>query len=242
MLASNRRPTAASPVETKSSVTGVGREIDLMDRYPRSKRPIDERASLVTDEHRRVARQFGREFFDGERLFGYGGYHYHPRFWQETVRRFRDYYGLADDASILDVGSGKGFMLHDFQELMPRAKLAGVDISQYAYDNAMPSVKPVLKVGCASQLPFEDHCFDLVISINTIHNLPRAGCEQALREIERVGRGRAFVTVDAWRTEAERERLMKWILTAQTYMHVDDWKQMFAEVGYTGDYYWFIPE
>jgi SAM-dependent methyltransferase len=242
-----REPRRAGPagekaVADKIDATRSGVEVNLLDRYPRSKRPIDERAALITDEHRRIARQFGRDFFDGERLFGYGGYNYHPRFWQETVRRIRDYYQLPEGASILDVGSGKGFMLHDFQELMPLARLAGVDISQYAYDNAMPSVKPLLQVGCASELPFEDDSFDLVISINTVHNLPRAGCEQALREIQRVSRGRAFVTVDAWRTEAERERLLKWILTAQTYMHVDDWKQTFAEAGYRGDYYWFIAE
>jgi SAM-dependent methyltransferase len=219
----------------------IGREINLLDHYPRSKRPIDERAALVTDEHRRVARQFGKEFFDGERLFGYGGYHYHPRFWQETVRRIRDYYELPHEAAILDVGCGKGFMLHDFKELMPAATLAGIDISQYAVDQAMPSVKPHVRVGCATQLPFADQSFDLVISINTIHNLPLDGCKQALCEIERVSRGHSFVTVDAWRTDAERERLLKWILTAQTYTHVDDWKRLFLEVGYTGDFYWFIP-
>ena len=32
-----------------------------------------------------------------------------------------------------------------------------------------------------------------------------------------------------------------WNLTAKTVMHVDEWKSFFAEVGYTGDYYWFIP-
>ena len=222
--------------------TNIGREIDLLDRYPRSKRPIDERAALVTDEHRRVARQFGQDFFDGDRLFGYGGYRYHPRFWQETVARFRDYYSLPDDAAILDVGCGKGFMLHDFRELMPRATLAGIDISQYAYDQAMPAVKPLMRVGCATTLPYADRSFDLVFSINTIHNLPLAECKQALREIERVSRGRRFITVDAWRSEEERQRLMKWILTALTNMHVDDWKRLFAEVGYSGDYYWFIPE
>jgi SAM-dependent methyltransferase len=227
---------------SKPRAAAVGREINLLDRYPRSKRPIEERAILVTDEHRRVARQFGKDFFDGDRLFGYGGYHYHPRFWQETVRRIRDFYALPDDAAILDVGSGKGFMLHDFKELMPRAALAGIDISKYAYDAAMPSIKPLLKVGCATELPFADGSFDLVISINTIHNLPLAGCKQALREIERVSRRHKFVMVDAWRTDAEHDRLMKWILTALTYMHVDDWKQLFAEIGYTGDYYWFVPE
>ena len=220
----------------------LGREVNLMDRYPRSKRPIDERAALVTDEHRRVARQFGKDFFDGDRLFGYGGYHYHPRFWQETVRRFRDYYQLPDDARILDVGSGKGFMLHDFKELMPHAEVAGIDVSRYAHDNALPAVKPFLHVGCASRLPFPDRSFDLVVSINTIHNLPLEPCKQALREIQRVSRGNAFVMVDAWRTDEERSRLLKWILTALTYLHVEDWRRVFAEVGYTGDYYWFIPE
>jgi SAM-dependent methyltransferase len=234
--------TAPLTLENGRRGPRIGAEIDLMDHYPRSKRPIDERARLVTDEHRRVARQFGKEFFDGERLFGYGGYHYHPRFWQETVRRFRDHYRLSDDASVLDVGCGKGFMLHDFQALMPNAVLAGIDVSEYAIENAMPSVKPFLQVGCASALPYPDQSFDLVISINTVHNLLAEACKQALREIQRVSRRHAFVTVDAWRTEAERQRLMKWVLTALTYMHVDDWKAVFAEVGYTGDYHWFIAE
>jgi ubiquinone/menaquinone biosynthesis C-methylase UbiE len=125
---------------------------------------------------------------------------------------------------------------------MPVATLAGIDISQYAYEQALPSVRHLLRVGCATSLPYPDRAFDLVISINTIHNLPFIECKQALREIERVSRGQSFVTVDAWRTEAEHERLVKWILTALTYMHVDDWKRVFAEVGYSGDYYWFIPE
>jgi ubiquinone/menaquinone biosynthesis C-methylase UbiE len=133
-------------------------------------------------------------------------------------------------------------MLHDFQELMPNAQLAGIDVSRYAHDNALPSVKPFLHVGCASSLPFPDHSFDLVVSINTIHNLPLEPCKQALREIQRVSRGNAFVMVDAWRTDEERSRLLKWILTALTYLHVDDWRRVFAEVGYVGDYYWFIPE
>lgn len=217
-------------------------EINLMDQYPRAKRPIEERARLTTAEHRAIARQFGKEFFDGDRLYGYGGYNYHPRFWQATVKRFRDYYRLADDASVLDVGCGKGFTLHDFKELMPNITVAGIDISEYAYEHAMEDIKPFLRVGNAKELPYEDNSFDLVISINTIHNLPLEECKRSLREIKRVSRKYAFLTVDAWRTEEEHERMMKWNLTALTYMHVDDWKKLFAEVGYTGDYYWFIAE
>jgi len=217
-------------------------EINLMNLYPRSKRPIDERAKLITEEHRKIARQFGKEFFDGDRLYGYGGYNYHPRFWQDTVKRFRDYYKLADDASVLDVGCGKGFMLHDFKELMPNLTIAGIDVSQYAIDHAKETVRPFVRLADAKELSYPDNSFDLVISINTVHNLVLEECKQALREIQRVSRKHAFITVDAWRNPEEHERMLQWNLTALTYMHVDDWQKLFAEVGYTGDYYWFIAE
>lgn len=217
-------------------------EVNLMHLYPRSTRPIDDRAKLITDEHRAVARHFGREFFDGDRLYGYGGYNYDPRFWTDTVRRFRDHYDLSMTESILDVGCGKGFMLYDFKRLMPDVTVAGIDISSYAIENALPGVQSNLLVANARDLPFDDDSFDVVISINTIHNLELDDCKQALREIARVARAHAFITVDAWRTEHEHQRLLQWNLTARTFMHVDDWKRLFEEVDYRGDYYWFIAE
>ena len=214
----------------------------MLDLYPRSKRPIDERSKSITEEHRRIARQFGQEYFDGDRLYGYGGYSYHPRFWQATAKRFRDYYHLAEDANVLDVGCAKGFMLHDFKELMPNLTIAGIDISDYAIEHAIETDKPCLRVGNARELPYEDNSFDLVISINTVHNLPLEKCKQALREIQRVTRKYAFIMVDAWRTEEEKEQFLKWNLTGLTYMQVDEWKRLFAEAGYQGDYFWFIAE
>ena len=220
----------------------MGQEINLLDLYPRSKRPIEERGKMVTEEHRKIARQFGEEYFDGDRLYGYGGYNYHPRFWQATVKRFRDYYQLTENASVLDVGCGKGFMLHDFKELMPNLTITGIDISEYGIEHAIETVKSFLRMGNAKKLPYGDNSFDLVIAINTVHNLPLEECKQALREIQRVTRQHAFVTMDAWRTEEEKKRLLKWNLTALTYLHVDDWERMFEEVGYQGDYFWFIAE
>lgn len=220
----------------------LGAELNLLDQYPKSKRPIDERAKLVTEADRRLSKQFGKDYFDGDRRHGYGGYSYHPRFWQATARRFRDHYQLPEQAGILDVGCAKGFLLRDVKELMPKATLAGIDISTYAIEHADPLVKPCVQVGSAAALPFPDKSFDLVVSINTVHNLPLESCKQALREIQRVSRQHAFITVDAWRTDRERELQQQWILTADTYMHVDDWKTLFGEVGYTGDYYWFFPE
>lgn len=216
-------------------------EINLLNTQPKTVRDYDRRATEKTPEIVRIAKQFGREFFDGPRIMGYGGYKYDGR-WKALVERMRDQYRLSPTAAILDIGCAKGFLLHDFKVLMPSCTVAGVDVSEYAIENALPSVKPFLKVASAEKLPYPDKSFDLVISINSIHNLPPEKLKTALKEIERVSRGNSYITIDAWRNETERENLYKWVLTAETMMHVDDWKKLFQEVGYTGDYYWFIAD
>lgn len=219
----------------------MGIEIDLLANYPRTNRNVEERGAGKTDEDRAIARKFGKEFFDGDRNHGYGGFNYHPRFWQPVIPTFQEHFGLQAGTKVLDIGCAKGFMLHDLQTMIPGIEIAGVDVSDYAIENAYESVKSQLQVADARQLPFEDDSFDVVIAINTIHNLDHEACAQALREIMRVSRGKAFVTVDAYRNELEWERMMAWNLTAKTIMSVEDWKQFFADAGYTGDYYWFIP-
>jgi len=216
-------------------------EINLLFSTPKTVRDYDKRAREKTSEIIKIAKEFDQEFFDGDRKCGYGGYRYDGR-WQAVAKNLRDYYKLPEDAAILDIGCAKGFLLHDFKELMPKCSVAGIDVSTYAIENAMESVKPFLKVASAESLPYPDKSFDLVISINSIHNLPLERLETALREITRVCRGHSYITIDAWRNELERENLFKWVLTAETMMHVDDWKKLFAEVGYTGDYWWFIAD
>ena len=217
-----------------------GTEINLLDRLPQTKRDPKARAAAKTAEDRALAKQFGRDFFDGERRHGYGGYRYDGR-WLPVVRRLVEHYQLGPDARILDVGAGKGFLLHEFLQVLPGATVRGLDLSAYAKENAHAQTGELIDLGSAEKLPYADQSFDLVISINSIHNLPPAHCAKALAEMERVSRAHKFLTVDAWRTEEEHERLLDWILTAETFMHVDDWRQLFAEVGYTGDYWWFIP-
>ena len=93
----------------------------------------------------------------------------------------------------------------------------------------------------ARELPFEDNSFEVVISINTVHNLEKEECAVALQEIERVSRGKSYITVDAYRNDEEKKRMYDWNLTAKTIMSVEEWVAFFKEIGYTGDYYWFIP-
>jgi SAM-dependent methyltransferase len=219
----------------------MGREIDLLAQYPRTKRNVQERGREKTEEDRAIARKFGREFFDGERRHGYGGFSYQPRFWQPVIPDFQKTYGLTSSSTILDVGCAKGFMLYDFHQCIPGISLRGIDVSEYAVEQGHPGVKPFLQVGDVRSLPYPSDSFDLVISINTIHNLEGEDLDQALHEIQRVSRGHCFITVDAYRNEKEKEMMFAWNLTAKTILHVEAWKERFERAGYQGDYYWFMP-
>jgi len=219
----------------------MGREVDLLRNYPKAKRDLNARAAAKTEADRAIARRFGKDFFDGDRRTGYGGFSYDPRFWSPVVPEIIEHFDLVAGDSVLDVGCAKGFMLFDLLTELPGLQVGGIDVSEYAVANALEPVARFLRVGSADSLPFPDDSFDVVISINTIHNLDLAGCKKALTEIERVARRGSFITVDAFRNSKEEERMTQWNLTAKTILSVEDWIRLFDDVDYTGDYYWFIP-
>ena len=219
----------------------LGKEIDILINYPKAKRDLNARLESKSEESRKVGRKFGFDYFDGDRNHGYGGFSYNPKFWQPVIPTIVENYKITNSSNVLDVGCAKGFFLYDLKLAFPGINITGVDISDYAVENSIPEIKPYLQVGNATKLPFQDDYFDFVISINTIHNLNLQDCATALQEIERVTKSNSFITVDAYRNDEEKARMQAWNLTALTMMSVDEWKQFFLEVGYTGDYYWFIP-
>ena len=219
----------------------MGKEIDLLINYPKAKRNVDERGAEKTEEDRALARKFGKDFFDGDRKNGYGGVSYMSRFWQPVIPTFKNYWDLTKSSSVLDVGCAKGFMLYDFQQIIPGITVKGIDISEYAIENSMNEIRNHVSVANAINLPFDDNSFDVVISVNSVHNLEREECAKALQEIERVSKGKSFITVDAYSNIDEKNKMFEWNLTAKTILSIDEWKNVFNETGYTGDYFWFIP-
>jgi protein-L-isoaspartate(D-aspartate) O-methyltransferase len=211
--------------------------IDFISKLHRAT-PRDYLARVNADDKARcaeVALRWGEDYWDGDRRYGYGGYRYDGR-WRSVAEDIARHYRLPEDAAILDVGCGKAFLLYELAQVLPRAKVAGVDISAYAVERAPEQVRPFLQVGHASRLPFEDRSFDLVISINTLHNLYIDELWQALGEIERVGRGAKYITVESYRTEREKVNLMYWQLTCRAFHTPHEWEWLFQRTGYTGDY------
>ena len=182
-----------------------------------------------------IAIQWGRDYWDGERHLGYGGYRYDGR-WRRVEEEMAAYYRLPPDARILDVGCGKGFLLYEFTQVLPQARVAGLDISQYALEHAKEEVRPYLVHGTAASLPWENGSFDFVVSITTLHNLYNYELWSALKEIERVGRGAKLIIVESYRNEREKVNLLYWQLTCRAFLATREWEWLFHQAGYTGDH------
>ncbi len=134
-----------------------------------------------------VAKQYGFEYWDGDRRYGYGGYKYIPGRWKPVAEALIDHYQLNSSSTILDVGCGKGFLLLELQLLVPGISITGFDISQYALANLHPTLEAQTFIHRAQDpYPFQTSEFDLVISLGTLHNLHIYELEVALKEIERV--------------------------------------------------------
>jgi ubiquinone/menaquinone biosynthesis C-methylase UbiE len=182
-----------------------------------------------------VAIQYGKDYWDGDRQYGYGGMRYDGR-WRPVAENMARHYGLKAGSRILDVGCGKGFLLYEFTQAVPGIEVAGLDISSYAVENSKEEVRPFLKTGNAIELPFPDKSFDFVVSITTFHNLFNYDLRRALQEVERVGKRHKYVVVESYRDEREKANLLYWQLTCRSFYMPKEWEWFFRESGYTGDY------
>lgn len=216
-------------------------EVNLLARLPKSKRNIEKRKEAQTPENIVISRQYGEQYFDGPREVGYGGYRYDGR-WIPIAEDIVAHFKLKSGDRVLDVGCAKGFLVKDMMKVCPGLEVFGLDISEYALKHCEPEVIGRLHLGSGDALPFPDNSFNAVISLNTIHNFERQDAIRAVREIERLAPGRGFIQVDSYRTPAQRELFLSWVLTAKFHDYPDEWIKLFREAGYTGDWYWTILE
>lgn len=182
----------------------------------------------------KVAKKFGYDFFDGDRKYGYGGYYYDGR-WKPMAQKLIAHYDLQPGQRVLDVGCGKAHLLLEMKRLMPELEVHGVDISKYALEHTEEEIKPYLSLGSAQDLAFENAKYDLVISLNALHNLYIYDLFDAIKNIERISR-QSYIVVESYRTEEEKVNMMYWQLTCECFFKVEEWEWIYRKCGYTGDY------
>ena len=181
------------------------------------------------------AKEYERDYWDGDRRYGYGGYKYDGR-WKAVAEGLIQRYGLQSDAKILDVGCGKAHLLTEFKKLLPNAELHGFDISKHGISDAPAEIKSHLAIRRAQDpYPWADKHFELVLSLGCLHNLRIFDLEKALKEIERVGKQK-FIMAESYRNEQELFNLQCWALTCESFFDSEEWPWLLKHFGYTGDY------
>lgn len=209
------------------------KRINLLSSFPKSKRNLKERN--VNNKNIQLALKYSKEYFDGNRSQGYGGYYYDGR-WVKVARKIIKLFKLKNNSKFLDVGCAKGFLMHDLKVILPKIKIYGIDVSKYAKENSIMNIRKNIKIMNCKNIKYKTNSFDGLVAINVVHNLNLDQCKKSIKEIQRVSNGKAFIQVDAYRDEFELKILKKWILTAKTYLKPNEWIDLFEECGYTGYY------
>ena len=182
------------------------------------------------------AKEYGADYWDGDRRYGYGGYNYRAGYWTPVAQSLIDTYNLKPGSKILDLGCGKGFLLHEIKILLPKIKIIGVDISSYAIKHSPKKIRSSLIVhDIRKKIPFQNKYFDLVISTGVLLNIGIKDISFILREITRVGKF-SYIMTESYRSDKELFNLQCWALTCKTFFHKKDWLYFFEISKFKGDY------
>jgi SAM-dependent methyltransferase len=182
------------------------------------------------------AKKYEKNYWDGHRKYGYGGYKYIPGKWKEVAKNLIKIYKLNNKSKILDIGCGKAFLLFEIKKILPKINITGIDISNYGLKNSKKEIRKYLfKKDIKKTLKYKSNQFDLVFSINTLHNLKINYLMKALKEIQRVGK-KHFICTESYRNEKELFNLQCWALTCESFFSKEEWIWILNNSGYTGDY------
>lgn len=208
--------------------------------YPTNKKrlKISNQRTKVSLRKRLELQKFNREYFDGDRRYGYGGYYYDKKFFRKIVKEIIKHYKLNNNSRILDIGCAKGFMLYEFKHFLPGCKITGIDISKYAKKHSKENIKKFIKIASCDKLPLKSNYYDFIISISTIHNLPKNKISNAIKEIERVKKksGKSFIRIKGYNNSKEKKFIDDWNLVAKSNLSVKEWLKIFKKFKYSGDY------
>ena len=210
------------------------KEFDLLSIYPSlNKRYVSKNTRKI--ENRIIASYRGKEFYDGKRDNGYGGFKYDGR-WKKIAERIFEHYKLKENARILQIGSDKGFLLNDIKNIKPKCTVAGVEVSNYAITKTLKSVKKYIKKSSFVNLPYNNNYFDFVIAIGPVYSLSLPDAIKCLKEIKRVGKGKSFITLGAYNHERDFKLFRYWTLLGTSILNKKEWIKVLKHCKYKGDY------
>ena len=178
--------------------------------------------------------KLGKEYYDGTRLNGYGGFRYDGR-WKKLLPKIINKYKLNKNSKVLDLGCKKGFFLKDLNILIPGIKTYGIENHTYALKKAVKCSSKLIKSEYYN-IPFKNKYFDFVIAFNSLYMQNLGDVIKSLKEIERVSK-KSYVILASGENDEERNKFYKWTLIGTSILLKKEWKTLFKKIKFKGDYY-----
>jgi len=218
------------------------REFNLLDGYPKPSKPRYVGENIRTIKNRIISGYRDKNFFDGDRNFGYGGFNYDGR-WKKVAKKIIDEYKLKNNSSFLQLNCEKGFLLNDVKDALPESEVFGFETSEYAVSTAMEKVKKnIKKVDNYFNLDSRDNSFDFIIALGVIYTQSLSDAIKCLKEIQRVGKGKSFITLASYNNNEDYWLFKDWTVIGTTILRKQEWVEVLKHVNYTGDYFFTNAE
>ena len=183
-----------------------------------------------------LANNFGYDYYDGDRENGYGGFKYDGR-WKKFLIKIIKKYKLNKNSRVLDISAKKGFFMHDLTLLVPGIKVYGVEDHKYPIITSMKSVKENIKfVKSYCDIDYKADFFDFVHAHNAIYRYSFKDLIKIIKIISKISK-KAHITIPAYNNNKERLKFLDWSLHGTILFKKKEWRQLFKELGYDGDYY-----
>ena len=201
------------------------------------KKAIKERAKYAKERtviNKMYAWNLDKEYYDGKRINGYGGFKYDGR-WKALLPKIIKKYKLTKKSKVLDLGCKKGFLLKDLNILIPGIKSYGIENHAYALKKSV-KCKSKLILSDYYKIPFKNKYFDFVIAFNSLYMQNLGDVIKSLKEIERVSK-KSYIVLASGENDQERNKFYRWTLIGTSILLKKEWKTLFKKIKFKGDYY-----
>ncbi len=183
-----------------------------------------------------IAWKLDKNYYDGKRENGYGGFKYDGR-WKVLLPKLIKKYKLSKKSKILEIGCKKGFLLQDLNKILPGIKFAGIENHEYPLKCASKMIKKKLYLKNYYDLKnFKNRHFDLVIAFNSIYMQNLGDTINTISEIQRISK-KSYISLASYKSKKDRDKFLDWTLLGTTILKKTEWKKIFKYIGYKGDYY-----
>ena len=201
------------------------------------KKPVKVRGKVAKERtvlNKIKAWELGKDYYDGNRLNGYGGFKYDGR-WLKMLPKIIKKYKLTKNSKVLDLGCKKGFLLKDLNILLPGIKTVGIENHAYALKKSVKCQSKLLQSEYY-KIPYKNKHFDFVIAFNSLYMYNLGDVIKSLKEIERVSK-KSYIVLASGENDKERNKFYKWTLIGTSILLQKEWKKLFKDIGFEGDYY-----